>query len=101
MVKVINEYDNEFLIGRVGKVEVDGDKVKLGIVENYDVKDAQANWVNVTGFKKTATNLTSLNEKELLKGSIVAMTVRVSQNGDYTNRGVNSFKIVKFPAKKE
>ena len=103
MRKELNEYDNELVVGRIAKVEVAEDKVKLSIVENFDEKgdDVSPKWVNATAFKKTAENLANLDSKELLKGALIVVTLRVTQNGEYTNRSVNSFKIAKFPAKKE
>lgn len=103
MLKVVNEYMNEVLIGRVGKVEQTEKGVRLSIVENYDDKreGTQANWVNVSGFEKTAESLLSLESKGFLKGSVVVMGLNVKENGQYTNRNINWFKIVQFPAKKE
>lgn len=102
MLKVVNEYMNEVLIGRVGKVEQTEKGVRLSIVENYDDKreGTQANWVNVSGFEKTAESLISLDSKGFLKGSVVVMGLNVKENGQYTNRNINWFKIVQFPAKK-
>lgn len=103
MIRKINEYDNEVVVARVAKVEVDDKKVKLSLVENYDERreNVPVNWLNVAAFDKTAESLRKLNDKQYLKGAIIMATIRVSQNGDYENRNINSFKVVVFPKKKE
>lgn len=105
MKRTINEYDNELIVGRIGKVDIieDGEKsrVRLSVVENYDERDAEASWEHVTGFGKVAEGLKKLNEKDVLKNSIIVMTVHVKENGEYINKTINSFKIARFPIKKK
>lgn len=103
MLREINEYTNEVVIGRVAKVEDNGNRVSISLVENYDQKDAEPNWVNVTAFDndkvKTAQTIISLNQKleSGLKSCVLVMGVKKSENGQYTNRTLNWFKIVQFP----
>lgn len=104
MLQKVNEYFNEVVIGRVGKVErvikdeQPTNRVRLSVVENWDAKEGvEPNWINITAFDKTADQV----ENIVKPGGIVTFFVKETEDGQYTNRTLNSFKIVVWPKKKE
>lgn len=104
MLKEINTYTQEIIIGRVAKIEkTDTGIIRLGIIDNYDEKGeaVEAKWINVSASDKTAATLDTLNNKGLMKGAILVAGLNKRINGEYTNRYINWFKIVQFPKSKE
>lgn len=99
MIKDV-QYFNEVVIGRIAKIEKKDNRINISVVENFDKKEEEPNWINLTAFNNDKIKMADRVEKACKSGTIVTFFVKKKVNGQYTNRTVVDFKVTHWPAKK-